>query len=68
SAAFGAVLTLWLFGQPFSLISMIAVIMLVGIVKKNAILMIDFALNAERSQNLSPHDAIKAACLTRFRP
>ncbi len=61
-------LTLWLSGQPFSLISMIAVIMLVGIVKKNAILMIDFALNAERSQNLSPHDAIKAACLTRFRP
>nr|WP_086639587.1 efflux RND transporter permease subunit [Acetobacter okinawensis] len=68
SAAFGAVLTLWLSGQPFSLISMIAVIMLVGIVKKNAILMIDFALNAERSQSLSPHDAIKAACLTRFRP
>ncbi|MFT8418522.1 MAG: efflux RND transporter permease subunit [Acetobacter sp.] len=68
SAAFGAVLTLWLFGQPFSLISMIAVIMLVGIVKKNAILMIDFALHAERTQNLPPHDAIKSACLTRFRP
>ena len=68
SAAFGAVFTLWLFGQPFSLISMIAVIMLVGIVKKNAILMIDFALHAERTQKLSPHDAIKTACLTRFRP
>lgn len=68
SAAFGAVLTLWLAGQPFSLISMIAVIMLVGIVKKNAILMIDFALHAERTQNLPPHEAIKTACLTRFRP
>nr|WP_277875464.1 efflux RND transporter permease subunit [Acetobacter lambici] len=68
SAAFGAVLTLWLFGQPFSLISMIAVIMLVGIVKKNAILMIDFALHAERTQGLPPHEAIKTACLTRFRP
>ncbi|MGG6429283.1 efflux RND transporter permease subunit [Acetobacter ghanensis] len=68
SAAFGAVLTLWLAGQPFSLISMIAVIMLVGIVKKNAILMIDFAIHAERTQNLPPHEAIKTACLTRFRP
>jgi multidrug efflux pump len=67
SAAMGAVLMLWLCGQPFSLISMIAVILLIGIVKKNAILMIDFALQTERS-GTSPAQAIRAACLTRFRP
>mgnify|MGYP001311843318 FL=1 len=67
SAAMGAVLMLWLCGQPFSLISMIAVIMLIGIVKKNAILMIDFALQTERA-GIPPAQAIRAACLTRFRP
>jgi multidrug efflux pump len=67
SAAMGAVLMLWLCGQPFSLISMIAVILLIGIVKKNAILMIDFTLQTERS-GTSPAQAIRAACLTRFRP
>nr|WP_269142556.1 efflux RND transporter permease subunit [Acetobacter garciniae] len=68
SAAVGAIFTLWLCGQAFSLISMIAVILLVGIVKKNAILMVDFALDVERGQNLSPTQAIRSACLTRFRP
>ncbi|WP_025859933.1 efflux RND transporter permease subunit [Acetobacter papayae] len=67
SAAMGAVLMLWLCGQPFSLISMIAVILLIGIVKKNAILMIDFALQTERA-GVSPEQAIREACLTRFRP
>ncbi|MGO2958408.1 MAG: efflux RND transporter permease subunit [Acetobacter sp.] len=68
SAAVGAMLTLWVCGQPFSLIAMIGVILLIGIVKKNAILMIDFALHVERDQGLSPYDAIYSACLTRFRP
>lgn len=68
SAALGAVLTLWLCGQAFSLIAMIAVIMLIGIVKKNAILMIDFALTLERTTHAAPIDAIRTACLTRFRP
>ncbi|MFT8851872.1 efflux RND transporter permease subunit [Acetobacter orientalis] len=68
SAAVGAILTLWVFGQPFSLIAMIGVILLIGIVKKNAILMIDFALHVERTQGLSPQEAIYTACLTRFRP
>ncbi|MCH4023076.1 MAG: efflux RND transporter permease subunit [Acetobacter sp.] len=68
SAAIGAVLTLWLTGQSFSLIAMIGVILLIGIVKKNAILMIDFALHAEREYGMSPQEAIYTACLTRFRP
>lgn len=68
SAAVGAVVALWLSGQSFSLIAMIGVILLVGIVKKNAILMIDFALHAERQQGMLPADAIRAACATRFRP
>ncbi|MFT8675556.1 MAG: efflux RND transporter permease subunit [Acetobacter sp.] len=68
SAAVGAIFTLWVCGQAFSLISMISVILLVGIVKKNAILMVDFALDVERSQALSPTQAIRIACLTRFRP
>ncbi|MFT8471986.1 efflux RND transporter permease subunit [Acetobacter persici] len=68
SAAVGAVLTLWICQEPFSLIAMISVILLIGIVKKNAILMIDFALHVEREQNLPPEEAIRTACLTRFRP
>ncbi|MGA7385512.1 MAG: efflux RND transporter permease subunit [Methylocella sp.] len=68
SAGVGAVLALLLFHTEFSIIAMIGVILLIGIVKKNAILMIDFALEAERSDGLSPRDAIFRACLLRFRP
>ncbi len=68
SAGVGAVLALLLFRTEFSIIAMIGVILLIGIVKKNAILMIDFALDAERSDGLSPRDAIFRACILRFRP
>jgi multidrug efflux pump len=68
SAGVGAVLALLLFHTEFSIIAMIGVILLIGIVKKNAILMIDFALEAERSDGLSPRDAIFRACVLRFRP
>jgi multidrug efflux pump len=57
-----------LFHTEFSIIAMIGVILLIGIVKKNAILMIDFALEAERTEGLSPPDAIFRACVLRFRP
>jgi multidrug efflux pump len=68
SAGVGAVLALLLFHTEFSIIAMIGVILLIGIVKKNAILMIDFALEAERTDGLSPRDAIFRACILRFRP
>jgi multidrug efflux pump len=68
SAGVGAVLALLIFRTEFSLISLIGVILLIGIVKKNAIMMIDFALEAERSRNLTPRDAIFEASLLRFRP
>ncbi|ERK12564.1 Cobalt-zinc-cadmium resistance protein CzcA [Pantoea sp. AS-PWVM4] len=68
SAAVGALLTLLLAGSEFSLIALIGVILLIGIVKKNAIMMIDFALEAENKQGMSPRDAIHQACLLRFRP
>nr|WP_321986396.1 efflux RND transporter permease subunit [uncultured Lichenicoccus sp.] len=68
SAGVGAILALQLFGEEFSLIAMIGVILLIGIVKKNAILLVDFALSAERNEGLSPFDAIHKACLLRFRP
>jgi multidrug efflux pump len=68
SAGVGAVLALLAFNIEFSIISLIGVILLIGIVKKNAILMIDFALEAERSHNMTPHDAIFEACRLRFRP
>ncbi len=68
SAGVGAVLALLLFHTEFTIIAMIGVILLIGIVKKNAILMIDFALEAERSDGLSPRDAIFRACVLRFRP
>ncbi|MGB6175139.1 MAG: efflux RND transporter permease subunit [Methylocella sp.] len=68
SAGVGAVLALLLFHTEFSIIAMIGVILLIGIVKKNAILMIDFALEAERTDGLSPRDAIFRACVLRFRP
>ena len=68
SAGVGAILALMAFDTEFSLIALIGVILLIGIVKKNAIMMIDFALNAERKQGMNAHDAIRAACLMRFRP
>jgi len=68
SAGVGAVLALMLFHTEFSIIALIGVILLIGIVKKNAIMMIDFALDAERSLGLSSRDAIFQACLMRFRP
>jgi HAE1 family hydrophobic/amphiphilic exporter-1 len=68
SAGVGAVLTLMLFGESMSLYAFVGIIMLVGIVKKNAIMMIDFALERQRSQNLPAMEAIYEACLIRFRP
>ena len=68
SAAVGALITLWLFGVPLSLYGFVGMIMLVGIVKKNAIMMIDFALTRERDENVAPEIAIVEAALIRFRP
>ncbi len=68
SAGVGALLALMLFNAEFSIIALIGVILLIGIVKKNAIMMIDFAIEAERRDKLSPRDAIFQACLLRFRP
>ena len=68
SAGIGAVIALIIFHIQFTIIALIGVILLIGIVKKNAILMIDFALAAEREQGLTPADAIRQAALTRFRP
>ena len=68
SAAVGACITLMLFGADLSLVAMIGIVMLVGIVKKNAIMMVDFAVEAEREQGLPPEEAIFQACLLRFRP
>jgi multidrug efflux pump len=68
SAGIGAVLALMMFNLAFSLIALIGVLLLIGIVKKNAIMMIDFAIEAERNEGLSPRDAIFKACQLRFRP
>ena len=68
SAGVGAILALLLCRTEFSIISLIGIILLIGIVKKNAIMMIDFALEAERNQGKTPLDAIYEACLLRFRP
>jgi multidrug efflux pump len=68
SAGVGAVLALLLFKMDFSIIALIGVFLLIGIVKKNAILIIDFALEAERSRGLSALEAVREACLLRFRP
>jgi multidrug efflux pump len=68
SAGIGALLALILLRQEFTLIALIGVFLLIGIVKKNAIMMVDFALLAEREQGLSSRDAIYQACLVRFRP
>ena len=68
SAGVGALLALMVSGNDLGIISIIGIILLIGIVKKNAIMMIDFALEAERKQGMSPRDAIFQACLLRFRP
>ena len=68
SAAIGAILALRLFGFELSVIASIGILLLIGIVKKNAILLIDFALDAQRNRGLSPEKAIREACVLRFRP
>ncbi|ENO89271.1 putative RND efflux transporter [Thauera linaloolentis 47Lol = DSM 12138] len=68
SAGIGAVLFLWLWKLDFSIMALIGLILLIGIVKKNGILLVDFALQAQRERAVSPLDAIREACLTRFRP
>ena len=68
SAAIGALLTLLIFGKDLSMIAVIGILLLIGIVKKNAIMMIDFALSAQREEGLDPVHAIRQACLLRFRP
>jgi multidrug efflux pump len=68
SAGVGALLALMLFGQDLSIIALIGIVLLMGIVKKNAIMIIDFALEAERKEGLSPRDAILKASILRFRP
>jgi multidrug efflux pump len=68
SAGVGALLALIVCGSEFSVIALISIILLIGIVKKNAIMMIDFALEAERDKHLSPEESIHQACLLRFRP
>jgi HAE1 family hydrophobic/amphiphilic exporter-1 len=67
-AGFGALLTLLLFRTELSIYAFVGIIMLIGLVKKNAIMMIDFALDAERAEGKSPRDAIVEACSVRFRP
>ena len=68
SAGIGALLALMLAGQDLSLVGLVGIVLLMGIVKKNAIMMIDFALDAKRAGGQSPEDAIREACLLRFRP
>jgi HAE1 family hydrophobic/amphiphilic exporter-1 len=68
SAAIGALIFLRVFGLDLTIIATIGILLLIGIVKKNAILMIDFALDAQRNQGLEPREAIRSACLIRFRP
>ncbi|MFL1525238.1 multidrug efflux RND transporter permease subunit [Pseudomonas sp. O230] len=68
SAGLGAVIMLWICGQDFSIMALIGLVLLIGIVKKNGILMIDFALDAQRNRGLPPEEAIFQACITRFRP
>ncbi|HET6980638.1 MAG TPA: multidrug efflux RND transporter permease subunit [Myxococcaceae bacterium] len=68
SAGVGALLALMLCGMEFDIVALIGIVLLIGIVKKNAIMMIDFALEAEREEKLTPMESIKKACLLRFRP
>jgi hydrophobic/amphiphilic exporter-1 (mainly G- bacteria), HAE1 family len=67
-AGFGALLTLLIFRTELSIYAFVGIIMLVGLVKKNGIMMIDFAIEAQRTEGKNPHDAIFEACLIRFRP
>ena len=68
AAGVGALITLHLFGMELNIFSLVGIIMLIGIVKKNAIMMVDFALDAQRERNMAPADAIFDACMIRFRP
>ena len=68
SAGIGALLALMLGGKDLTIIAIIGLVLLIGIVKKNAIMMIDFALEAQREHGLPPREAIREACLLRFRP
>ena len=68
SATVGALLALWLTGRPLDMIAIIGIILLIGLVKKNGIMMVDFALEAARNEGLSPREAIHKAALLRFRP
>ncbi|MDR3531955.1 MAG: efflux RND transporter permease subunit [Rhodopila sp.] len=68
SAGIGALLALMICGIDLSLVALVGIVLLMGIVKKNAIMMVDFAIEAERTRGLSPHDAMREACLLRFRP
>ena len=68
SAAIGAILSLRIFGFELTVVASIGILLLIGIVKKNAILMIDFALDAQRNQGMTPEKAIREACILRFRP
>jgi multidrug efflux pump subunit AcrB len=68
SAGLGALLMMVLFHIDFTIISLVGLILLIGIVKKNGIMMVDFAIQAEREEGLSPFDSIRKACLLRFRP
>jgi hydrophobe/amphiphile efflux-1 (HAE1) family protein len=68
SAGLGAILLLWVMGHDFSVMALIGIVLLIGIVKKNGILMVDFALDAQRTRGLPPREAIHEACLVRFRP
>jgi len=68
TAGMGALVTLMLFGMPLNMYAYVGIIMLVGIVKKNAIMMIDFAIESQRARGKNPADAIYEACLVRFRP
>jgi multidrug efflux pump subunit AcrB len=68
SAGLGALLAMLVTGDQLSIVSIIGIFLLIGIVKKNAIMMVDFALDAERNQGLSPEESIYQACLIRFRP
>ncbi|HXD75180.1 MAG TPA: efflux RND transporter permease subunit [Vicinamibacterales bacterium] len=68
SAGLGALITLWAFGNELNIYSFVGLVMLIGIVKKNAIMQIDFALDAERREGKSPTEAIHEGCLVRFRP
>ena len=68
SAGIGAVALLWFSGQDFSIMALIGVVLLIGIVKKNGIMLVDFALQAQRERGISPREAIQEACVVRFRP